>query len=66
MAEASDPINPNRRQALWDSGLGLRPGRNGQLAFAAAVNGNVADFTAREKIADEIPGHGYLPLEATW
>ena len=56
MAGAFDTLAPNRRQGLWDAGLSIRPGRNGQRAFAGAVNGdvpNIPDFTAHEKMAGE-------------
>ena len=56
MAGAFDALTPNRRRALWDAGLGIRPGRNGQRAFAGAVDGdvpNLHDFTDREKMAGE-------------
>ena len=64
MTGAFDSINPNRRQALWEGGLGIRPGRNGQRAFPAAVNGdapNLPDFTAREKMAGEYRVMGVYP-----
>ena len=56
MAGAFDTLAPNRRQALWDAGLSTRPGKNGQRAFAGAVDGdvpNLPDFTAHEKMAGE-------------
>ncbi|MXZ90229.1 MAG: DNA polymerase III subunit alpha [Chloroflexi bacterium] len=64
MAGAFDTLTPNRRQALWDVGLGIRPGRNGQRAFAGAVNGdvpNIPDFTADEKMAGEYRVLGIYP-----
>ena len=64
MAGAFDSLNPNRRRALWDAGLGIRPGRNGQRAFPAAVNGGVPylpDFTARERMAGEYRVMGLYP-----
>ena len=64
MAGAFDTLTPNRRQALWDAGLGIRPGRNGQRAFAGAVNGdvpNIPDFTAHEKMAGEYRVLGIYP-----
>ena len=39
-AGAFDGVTPNRREALWDAGLGIRPGKNGQRAFAIAGDGN--------------------------
>ena len=56
MAGALDSIVSNSRNALWDAGLGILPGRNGQRSFSGAVNWNVAglpDFTAFERMADE-------------
>ena len=64
MAGAFDSINPNRRKALWDAGLGIRPGRNGQRAFPGAVNGDapdLTDFTARERMAGEYRVMGLYP-----
>ena len=64
MAGAFDALAPNRRQALWDAGLGIRPGRNGQRAFAGAVDGdvpNLTDFTAHEKMAGEYRVLGIYP-----
>ncbi len=64
MAGAFDSLTPNRRHALWDAGLGIRPGRNGQRAFPAALNGNapdLPDFTAREKMAGEYRVMGIYP-----
>ena len=63
MAGAFDSLSPNRRRALWDAGLGIRPGRNGQRAFPAA-NGdapNLPDFTAYEKMAGEYRVMGIYP-----
>ena len=45
MAGASDGVTPNRREALWDGGLGIRPAKNGRRAFAIAGNGNAPAFT---------------------
>ena len=64
MAGAFDTLAPNRRQALWDAGLSIRPGRNGQRAFAGAVDGdvpNLPDFTAHEKMAGEYRVLGIYP-----
>ena len=33
MAGAFDALTPNRRAALWDAGLSIRPSGNGQRAF---------------------------------
>ena len=64
MAGAFDSLVANRRQALWDAGLGIRPGRNGQRAFPSAVNREapeLADFTAYEKMASEYRVMGIYP-----
>ena len=64
MAGAFDSLIPNRRKALWDAGLGIRPGRNGQRAFPAGVNGEapeLADFTEYEKMAGEYRVMGIYP-----
>ena len=37
MAGAFDSVTPNRRQALWDAGLGIRPSKDGQRAFPAST-----------------------------
>ena len=61
MAGAFDSLTPNRRQALWDAGLGIRPGRNGMRAFPASIGGRVPDlddFTAYEKMAGEYRAMG--------
>ena len=64
MAGAFDTLAPNRRQVLWDAGLSIRPGRNGQRAFSGAVAGdvpNLPDFTAREQMAGEYRVLGIYP-----
>ena len=64
MAGAFDSLVSNRRQALWDAGLGIRPGRNGQRAFPAGVNREapeLADFTEYEKMAGEYRVMGIYP-----
>ena len=64
LAGAFDSLSLNRRKALWDAGLGIRPGRNGQRAFPAAGNGNIPDlpdFTAFEKMAGEYRVMGIYP-----
>ena len=64
MAGAIDSLIPNRRQVLWDAGLGMRPGRNGQRAFPGAVNGDVPglpDFTTHERMAGEYRVMGIYP-----
>ena len=37
MAGAFDALIPNRRKALWEAGLGIRPSKNGQRSFSGAV-----------------------------
>ena len=64
MAGAFDSLVPNRRQALWDAGLGLRPGRQGQRAFSNGVNGHapdLPDFTDWERMAGEYRAMGIYP-----
>ena len=64
MAGAFDSLNPNRRQAMWEAGLGIRPRRTGQRAFPGAANGdvpNLSDFTPFEKMADEYRVMGIYP-----
>ena len=64
MAGAFDGVTPNRREALWDAGLGIRPGRNGQRAFAIAGDGGVPafdDFSDEEKMMGEYRVMGLYP-----
>ena len=64
MAGAFDSLVSNRRQALWDAGLGLRPSKNGQRSFYGAVNGDVPDlpdFTPYERMAGEYRVMGIYP-----
>ena len=64
MAGALDSITPNRRQALWDAGLGIRPSKDGQRAFPASTGSGVpplADFTGYEKMAGEYRAMGIYP-----
>ena len=64
MAGAFDGITPNRREALWDAGLGIRPARNGQRAFAIAGEGGApafADLTDEEKMMGEYRVMGIYP-----
>ena len=60
MAGAFDSINPNRRQALWDAGLGIRPGRNGQRAFLGAVNGDAPGLPTL------LPTRGWPASNGSW
>ncbi len=64
MAGAFDAVAPNRRAALWDAGLGVRPGRNGQAALPASTDDGapeLADFTDAEKMAGEYATMGLYP-----
>ena len=64
MAGAFDSLVANRRRALWDAGLGIRPSKNGQRAFSRVANGNVPglpDFTAHERMAGEYRVMGIHP-----
>ncbi len=64
MAGAFDGVTPNRREALWDAGLGIRPAKNGQRAFAIAGNDNApafVDLTDEEKMMGEYRVMGIYP-----
>ena len=64
MAGAFDGVAANRREALWDAGLPVRPPRNGQRALPLSNNGNIPeleDFTARERMAGEYAVMGIYP-----
>ena len=64
MAGAFDSVSPNRRRALWDAGLGIRPSGTGQRAFPASTQRRVpplADFTDYEKMAGEYRVMGVYP-----
>ena len=64
MAGAFDGMTANRREALWDAGLPVRSPRNGQRALPISTGGNIpelADFTAREKMAGEYSVMGIYP-----
>ena len=64
MAGAFDGVTPNRREALWDAGLGIRPGKNGQRAFAIAGGGGSPafdDFSDEEKMMGEYRVMGIYP-----
>ena len=63
-AGAFDGITPNRRAALWDAGLAVRPGRNGQAALPLPPEGgapDLPDFTAYERMAGEYEVMGIYP-----
>ncbi len=64
MAGAFDGVTSNRREALWDAGLGIRPAKNGQRAFAIAGDGGVPafpDFSDEEKMMGEYRVMGIYP-----
>ncbi|MYC05807.1 MAG: hypothetical protein F4X57_01285 [Chloroflexi bacterium] len=64
MAGAFDGVTPNRRQSLWEAGLHLRPGRNGQAVLPTSMDASMprlADFTDSEKMAAEYAVMGIYP-----
>ena len=64
MAGAFDRVTANRREALWDAGLPIRPPRNGQRVLPISTCDNVPDlpdFTDREKMAGEYAVMGIYP-----
>ena len=64
MAGAFDSVTPNRRRALWDAGLPIRPTRGGQRAFPMPDDGNapaLPDFTDEEKMMGEYRALGLYP-----
>ena len=64
MAGAFDGFVPNRRVALWDAGLPIRPSRNGQRAFPVSGRESVpdlADFTEYERMVGEYRVMGIYP-----
>ena len=64
IAGAFDGVTANRREALWDAGLPVRPPRNGQRALPLSTGDNVPelpDFTDREKMAGEYTVMGIYP-----
>ena len=59
-----DAITPNRREALWESGLQTRPSGNGQTALSLSTDDRVPqlpDFTEREKMMGEYRAMGIYP-----
>ena len=63
-AGAFDGLVSNRRQALWNAGLDVRPGRNGQPALpmtTAAQAPQLPDFTDFERMAGEYRVMGIYP-----
>ena len=64
MAGTFDGVTSNRREALWDAGLPVRPPRSGQRALPISTGDNIpelADFTARDKMASEYAVMGIYP-----
>ena len=56
LAGAFDSIIPNRRRALWEAGLHVRPSRNGQMTLSLYREDSVAalaDFSPRERMIGE-------------
>ena len=63
-AGAFDDVTSNRREALWDAGLSIRPSRNGQRAFPVPWEDSVPeldDFTDYEKMVGEYRVMGIYP-----
>ena len=64
MAGALDGLSPNRRTALWDAGLSVRPSRNGQTVLDTSRGGrkpDLADFTDYERMASHYQVLGIHP-----
>ena len=64
MAGAFDGVTANRREALWDAGLPVRPPRNGQRAMYVSTATSIpalTDFTDKEKMAGEYTVMGIYP-----
>ena len=63
-AGAFDGLNPNRRAALWEAGLAVRPSHKGQAGLALRTEGRadgLADFTDYEKMSGEYRVMGMYP-----
>ncbi|MCY3567356.1 MAG: OB-fold nucleic acid binding domain-containing protein, partial [Chloroflexi bacterium] len=63
-AGAFDAVTPNRREALWEAGLSIRPARSGQRAFpvhGAEAPPRFDDFTDYEKMVGEYKTLGIYP-----
>ena len=63
-AGAFDGLNPNRRAALWEAGLAVRPSHKGQVGLALRTENRgdrLADFTDYEKMAGEYRVMGMYP-----
>ena len=64
MAGALDGLSPNRRTALWDAGLSVRPSRNGQTVLDTSRGNSkpdLADFTDYERMASHYQVLGIHP-----
>ena len=64
MAGAFEGVASNRRLALWDAGLYMRPTRGGQAALPVSMDAglpNLPDFTDEEKMAGEYATMGVYP-----
>ena len=63
-AGAFDGLNRNRRAALWEAGLALRPSHAGQVGLALRMDerpDGLADLAAYEKMAGEYQVMGIYP-----
>ena len=63
-AGAFDALTPNRREALWEAGLSVRPSRSGQRSFpvvGAEPPPHFDDFTEYEKMVGEYRTLGIYP-----
>ena len=63
-AGAFDALNPNRRAALWEAGLAVRPSHQGQVGLALGTEDRadgLTDFTDYEKMAGEYRVMGMYP-----
>ena len=63
-AGALDAVTPNRREALWEAGLSIRPARSGQRAFPVAGSDappRFEDFSDYEKMVGEYKVLGIYP-----
>ncbi len=63
-AGAFDALTPNRREALWEAGLSIRPARSGQRAFPVAGADpppRFDDFSDYEKMVGEYQTLGIYP-----
>ena len=63
MAGAFDVVAANRREALWDAGLPVRPPRNGQRALPLSTGDNIPELArlhCKGKDGRGICRHGHL------